>query len=243
MSILENIPTETQDESTQNQDEAPAVAETNEQWHIDENYVVKGKRPDWLPEKFKTVKQLTESYNNIESEFSKVQGLVGAPEKYEAKEVKLATDVEQMLTDVAKNCNLSNDLFNKLAKSYADNETKMLENYKKQLDDSKSSIGNTRITRINNVLQSLKLDESKDKALRQSINTLEAFEAFEAVIDKIDVIKAASQPAVDVSAQKINIDQKVKEIMSLPDYYSNTYKYEKQLNDLMTQKKKLLGME
>ena len=50
MSILENIPTETQDESTQNQDEAPAVAETNEQWHIDENYVVKGKRPDWLPE-------------------------------------------------------------------------------------------------------------------------------------------------------------------------------------------------
>lgn len=143
-------------------------------WFIDENVPGVGNRPDWLPQKFKTVADLSKSYNELE----KRVGVV--PDNYDfTKSRFLDPDYVpfQELQQVAKDKRVPQEFIDKMLDSvdkYMDEfSTDPAEEFKKLGDNARD-----RVTVLDNWAKA-NLSKDSYEALTSKLNNAESIKALE----------------------------------------------------------------
>jgi len=205
-----------------------AVVNTNtpvETPEVDNEY----KRPEWLPEKFKTEIDLANSYKELES---KIGGTFGAPEEYKW-DGEDEPDGVKLFKRVAKEHNLSQKAFNEITASYLEKEKAIIEVQQKQVEEVRKELGEERINKVRNQLTGIGLTDEQMKTIGNFATGKVQFEALELMMKKINnSVNTVSQNAIP----SINVDEKIREIYSKPDYRYNAGRYEAQLNELYKMK-------
>lgn len=251
MSLLETT-TETttanpSDSSTATQTTATTtqtpVEQTQVTWMIGEGIDGVGDRPDWMPEKFKSMQELAQSYADMEKLNSKTYG---APEAYQLSEQYkdiVSQDGYGLLAQVAKELNFSQATFDGILNSVITAEKAKAEQVaqaqQQAISDMRSQLGNERLTAVTNFINSVGLNDGQLKALRSSVSSIDAFEAVEALMKKVTTATNQAQPVANETTQSLaEVDKRIQEILHSPDYHRTPAKYHQELNDLYDRKRK-----
>jgi len=146
-------------------------------WMWDENTAGAGDRPEWLPEKFKTVADGIKSYNELE----KVLG--SSPKEYSFEKAGdwLESDHPAMkkMTEFAKSKHVSQDVFDVMLGSTAE----YLNEFSVNAEQEKAALGENaeeRLELINNWAKS-NLSEDSFYALTGNLNTAQSVMAIEEI--------------------------------------------------------------
>lgn len=131
------------------------------EWYIVEGVPGVGDRPEWLPPKFKTVKDMANSYTNLEKSFSNT----GAPEEYDFGDNREIIDTEsphiKELVAFAKDKRMSQEAFGTFINKFVDYSKSKQPN----MDEEIAKIGpdaNQKITTIETWAQNTLSQKSCD---------------------------------------------------------------------------------
>lgn len=214
-------------------------------WLIDDNIPGTGNRPDWLPEKFKSVAELAKSYGDIEKLNSKTYG---APEQYQlAEQFKdvVSEDGYGLLTKVAKELNFSQATFDGIVNSVITAEKAKAEQIaqaqQQALNEMRTAIGNERLTSVSNFINSVGLGDKQLQAIKSAVSSVEAFEAMEALMKKVTTATNQSQPPANTgnNMSLSDVNSKINDILRNPEYKRNPSKYHEELRGLYQMQGKL----
>lgn len=150
-------------------------------WWIDDSTPGVGDRPEWLPEKFKSAKDVVNSYSELEKR------LGSAPQEYDFSkgESWLDPDINafQEFADYAKSKNVSQDVMDKMLESMDG----YLSEFRVDYDAEKAKLGkdaDERLERLDNWARSNFSEDTYD-ALTSSLNNAEAILAIEEIRSKM----------------------------------------------------------
>lgn len=138
--------TETQESTSTPQDDSSNPSGSSEgggEWFWAEGVKGEGPRPDYLPEKYKTVEEAAKARSELEK---KLGGFTGAPEEYEVEHLGLDPDQHLLkeIMNVGKEINMSQEGLDKLVGRVLDaqeaEESKSLEEEVSKLGDEGSQI-------------------------------------------------------------------------------------------------------
>jgi len=168
------MPPELQDENIQESN----VVETQEpSWMLDANTAGVGDRPEWLPEKFKTVADGFKSYNELE----KVLGSAPKEYNFEKGQGWFESDHPAMkgLAEAAKSKHISQDAFDAIL----DSTTQYLNEFSVDIDKERAELGENAEERIQVIDNWAKSNLSEDAfyALTENMNTAKSVMALEEI--------------------------------------------------------------
>jgi hypothetical protein len=183
-------------------------------------------KPDYtLPDKFKTVNDLINSYGELEK---KLGGFYGAPDEYKWELQGDEPDQAKIFREIAKQNNLSQNAFNKILTGYLEKENAIVEAQRATLEQVKKEIGNERIERAKNQLKNAGLSDDEFSAINQFAQGKKEFEVIEKILSKI----GNSVSTVTNTPVPADLDKELRDIYSQPDYRYNPAKYHKRLNEI-----------
>lgn len=207
-----------QSQSQHPHEEAPS-------WWIGEGLPGAGDRPDWLPEKFKSLQDLSKSYNEVEKRLH--QELHKAPEKYDftkADWVDPEYEPFSELADFAKKNHVSQDVMDKML----DTVGKYLNEFTSDMEEERSQLGpdaRERLEVLNNWAKS-NLSEESYFALTSNMRTASAVKAIEELRNKMlgnnTLIPTGNENTVDGGLTVSDIEQ---EMVDNLDKYQKDAKY------------------
>ena len=187
-------------------------------------------RPEWLPEKFKTGNDLATSYKELET---KLGGSFGAPDEYKWNGSGDEPDGVKLFKQVAKEQNLSQGSFDKMVGSYLEKESAILEVQSKQLEETRKTIGDDRISRLKNQLEGLNFAPEELVILDKFATGVNEFQLIENFVTKIN----SSLNAVNQMSQaSIDPHKELLEIYNQPDFLYNAGKYSARVTELTKMK-------
>ncbi len=203
--------------------------------------VVVDTRPTWLPEKFTDPEALAKSYSELEKSYSKTFATV---DKYELdddikKQIK-ESDNLKTLEQIAKNNKLSNKFYNKIVSDLVEIETAKIKEHNAILAKEKSEIGVERINKVQNMIDSLGLDDEQKKMLTDTFGSnVKMFTTIENVLTNINKKIESFQPVTNATSTT-GIREQLESIYSKPDYARAPHKY---FEDVKRLNKILAGMQ
>lgn len=186
-------------------------------------------RPTWLPEKFTgpdAYEKLAKSYSEIEKTYSKTFASV---DNYELeddikKHIK-ESDNLKTLEQIAKNNKLSNKFFNKIVSDLVDIETTKVKERNAIIEKEKNEIGTERITKVQNLIDGLGLDDTQKKMLTDTFGSnAQMFTTIENVLTNMNKKLEAFQPVTN-AASTSSVKEQLQDIYSKPDYARAPHKY------------------
>lgn len=215
-------------------DSVPTIIESPS-WYIDENTPATGERPEWLPEKYKTIKDAVIGGTNAVKMYSEA---LGAPEQYKLDNPELKeSPVLDVFSKVAKKTNLSNKLYNELVNTFVEEEKQLVEQKNKEIVNLKKEIGSERIEPANNFINSLNTTiEEKAKLNRILGTSKEAFEALEIIRREFTKQLANTQPQTNIPYTPVDPSKRLKEIFSSREYKNNANTFKDEIARLTNKK-------
>jgi len=156
-------------------------AQTSEPaWYIDEGIAGIGDRPEWLPEKFKTVADMSKSHAELEKK------LGTAPDAYDFSQSRyLDPDYTpfQELQNIAKEKRVPKEVLDKMI----DSVDKYMDEFSTDFDDELKKLGDNAKERVSIVDNWARANLSKEgyEALTGSINSAASVKALEELRGKI----------------------------------------------------------
>lgn len=167
--------TDSEDSSSELEGNSSAENTSEPTWMWDENTPGVGDRPDYLPEKFKSVAEAAKSYSHLEKK------LGSAPKEYDFSAadswLKAGNEEFSELSKFAKEKHVPQEVMTKMLES----TTKYLESQKHDLQAEREKLGGDykdRINKLDNWAKS-NLTENSYSALTASMKTAESIVALE----------------------------------------------------------------
>lgn len=164
--------------TTETHDAAPPPVN----WWIDEGKPGTGDRPEWLPEKFKSVADVAKSYSELEKRVG------SAPKEYDLSKGESWIDPDyepfQEMMDFAKSKHVPQDVFDKVM----DSVTKYLDEFNIDYNEERNKLGDKaeeRLGMLDNWAKS-NFSEETYTALSNSIQTADGIKALEEVRNKMN---------------------------------------------------------
>ena len=200
-SLLDNEPVQTDIE-----DDAPT--EQPASWYHAEGVAGEGDAPEWLKgDKYKSVAAQAEAYKDLESKFG---GFTGAPdEDYETSlpegitgEFLEDNPLLDSFKEIAKEANMSQDVFTKLLHSYVGNDVAMQGNTSEQ---EMAALGDDAGKRLNGIADwgKANLPEDEYDGLLSITTTAQGVQAVEALIAKTRTPQIPARD-IDTGASQIS---------------------------------------
>jgi len=149
-------------------------------WYIDNDQPGSGSRPDWLPDKFKSVSEMAKSYHELEKKFGT------PPENYDiARSKYLDPDYVPFgeLQQLAKEKRVPKEVIDKMVDSF----DKYLDEFSDDGEDEFKKLGNNAQERITTLNNWAKANLSKDAydSLKTELRTANSIKALEELRGKI----------------------------------------------------------
>lgn len=191
-------------------------------WFIDEGIPGPGQRPDWLPEKFRSVAELSKSYSELE----KRVGI--APDKYDfSKSRYLDPDYVpfQELQDLAREKRVPQDIFDKMLESV----DKYMDEFSISQDDEMKKLGDNVPERIATLDNWAKANLSRDgyERLSGSLTNADSILALEEIRGKF-MSNAVQVPTDNGEIPgAVTVDEMKKELATNIQKYSTDESYRK----------------
>lgn len=231
---LEQVETQVAPLTTTPVDAVPTIIEAPS-WYIDENTPAEGLRPEWLPEKYKTIKDAVIGGVNAVKMYSEA---LGAPEQYKLENPELKeSPVLDVFSKVAKKTNLSNKLYNELVNTFVEEEKQLVEQRNKEIVNLKKEIGAERIEPANNWINSLKTSvEEKEKLNKVLGSSKEAFEVLEIMRREFTKQLTSNQPQTNIPYTPQDNQKRLKEIFSSREYKNNANLFKDEISRLTNKK-------
>jgi hypothetical protein len=231
---LEQVETQVAPLTTTPVDAVPTIIEAPS-WYIDENTPAEGSRPEWLPEKYKTIKDAVIGGVNAVKMYSEA---LGAPEQYKLENPELKeSPVLDVFSKVAKKTNLSNKLYNELVNTFVEEEKQLVEQRNKEIVNLKKEIGAERIEPANNWINSLKTSvEEKEKLNKVLGSSKEAFEVLEIMRREFTKQLTSNQPQTNIPYTPQDNQKRLKEIFSSREYKNNANLFKDEISRLTNKK-------
>ena len=162
--------------------ESKDTASESASWWIDEGMPGTGERPQWLPEKFKSVADMSKSYNELERRVG------SAPNEYDTSKAKSWIEpdyapIKDML-EYAKSKHVSQDVMDKMFESVG----KYLDEFNIDYNEERTKLGDKAeesLNVIDNWAKSNFTPETYD-ALTNNLRTADAIKAIEEVRTKMN---------------------------------------------------------
>lgn len=173
------------------------VQQNNEpSWYLDEGIPGSGDRPEWLESKFKSVKDLANSYKELE----KLKGVSSqAPEDYDWGDYQELFDVQNPhlsdLKNKAKELKLSQEAFKAIVDPFAAYHKSLMPN----VDEEIAKLGKDADTKINTV-NTWASNHLSDKALETLGRISQTADVFE-MMDEIRQLHYQTQSKVPTTVQ------------------------------------------
>lgn len=193
-------------------------------WWIADGKPGDGDRPDWLPEKFKSVEDLSKSYHELEKQFTKM------PEDYDLTKAKwIDPDYEPFkeFTDLARKNRVPNEVMDKMLDSVG----KYLDEFSINYEEEKSLLGDNakeRLALINNWAKS-NLSEDSYFALTSNLKTADSIKALEELRAKMlgnnTMIPGNNDPVTETASVE-DIEQEMADNL---DKYQKDARYRKEI--------------
>ncbi len=161
---------------------SPENANTGASWWIDEGKPGTGDRPEWLPEKFKSVADVAKSYSELEKRVG------SAPKEYDLSKAESWIDPDyepfQEMMDFAKQKHVSQDVFDKVM----DSVTKYLNEFNVDYNEERAKLGEKAEERLSTLDNWAKSNFSEETylALSNSIQTADGIKALEEVRNRMN---------------------------------------------------------
>lgn len=182
MSLLDEGNESQPDESSA--DSAPATKETGQEtpsWFWDENTPGHGERPQFLPDKYKSVADVAKAYKQLESR------LGAAPKEYDLSKGQGWIEPDyapfQEMTEFAKSKHVPQDVMDKFLETVG----VYLDEFKTDINEEKAKLGDNataRLKTLNNWAKS-NLSEKSFNVLSAGMRTADAIEALEEIRNKM----------------------------------------------------------
>lgn len=151
-------------------------------WWIDDNLPGVGDRPEWLPEKFKTISDMSKSYSELEKRFGT------APKEYDFSKAEgwldVGSDIAKNIAAAAKEKGVPQDFMD----TVLENIGQQLQSETIDFATEKAKLGDNadeRLSQLNTFYKS-KVGEDAFKALADSMQTAESIMALEKVMDMVN---------------------------------------------------------
>lgn len=161
----------------------PHESSVNEpSWYYDEGVAGSGDRPDWLPEKFKSVADAARSYTELEKRVG------SAPKEYDVSKGESWIDPDyapfQDLLDFAKQKHVSQDVVDKMLDSVG----KYLDEFKIDYTQEKQKLGDRAEERLQTLDNWMKSNFSKEayEAMTNNLRTADSVKALEEMRSKMN---------------------------------------------------------
>lgn len=168
-------------ESKDKQDAGTETKQEEPSWWWDEKTPGTGERPDFLPEKFKTVSDMAKAQKELENKLGR------APDKYDFSKGESWIDEEyepfQKMAEMAKQNHIPQYVMDTMLESVGS----YLDEFKPNLEEEKAKLGENageRLTVLNNWAKS-NLSEKSFEALSGAMQSAEAVEAMEELRSKM----------------------------------------------------------
>jgi hypothetical protein len=150
------------------------------EWYWDENTPGEGERPDFLPDKFKSVADAAKSYSELEKKLGSV------PSDYDLSEADwIDQDSEKIsgLKEIAKKHHMSQQAF----KDMLDGVNSYLSDFDVDIEKEKAKLGDNieeRLGKLDNWAKS-NLSEKAYNAIADSLDTADKIQALEEIREKM----------------------------------------------------------
>jgi len=158
-----------------NAEQTKAPESTEASWWIDENLPGSGDRPEWLPEKFKTVADMSKSYSELEKRFG------STPKEYDFSKaeswIETESDVLKNIASAAREKGVPQDFMDVVFENIGSH----IQSKSVDVDAEIAKLGDNakeRLETLNNWAKS-NLSENAFKALTASMSTADAVMAVE----------------------------------------------------------------
>lgn len=148
-------------------------------WMIDDGIPGTGDRPEWMPEKFKTVADMAKSYKDLEKNFSQ------PPENYDLSKSKFLDSNHEAVKDLAQFAK-SKRVPAEVMDKFLETTDKYFGEFERDPEKEMAKIGENakeRMDKLNNFVKA-HLEEPQYKALMSNINTAESVLALENLRNK-----------------------------------------------------------
>jgi gas vesicle protein len=222
----QEIETQSSEDETINNGTSQETPEDQPNWWIEDGIPGVGERPEWLPEKYKTAKALSDAYKSLE------QKLGQAPDKYDWESGKdwLDPDYEpfQEMAELARTNHVPQPVMDKMLESVG----KYLKEFQNDYTEERQKLGENageRLTQLENWVKA-NFTESSYVALTNSLKTAESIQALEELRDKMinnnTTIPTGNEQSNVTSESIEDIEH---EIASNLDKYKTDNKYRSEL--------------
>lgn len=228
MSLFANL--ETEQEGSKQQEHEMHLEEGQESvnWWIDDGIPGQGDRPDWLPAKFKSVKDLGNSYKHLEQRFGEV------PKSYSFEAAMDWADPDyepfEEMAQFAKENHVSQRVMDKFLGTVG----KYLNEFKPDYEAERAKLGENAIERLTTLDNWAKtnLSEKSYMALFDNLKSAEAVEAIEEIRTKMLGNKTTIPGfSPEHSSESMTVDAVKNEMSMNYDKYKNDPAYRKYITD------------
>ena len=220
--------------------ESHDTAASSASWWIDEGQPGTGDRPEWLPEKFKSVADMSKSYGELEKRVG------SAPNEYDTS--KGASWIEpdyapiQDMLEYAKNKHVPQDVMDKMFESVG----KYLDEFNVDYDAERAKLGDKAEERIQVIDNWAKANFSAETydALTNNLRTADAIKAIEEVRNKMNS-NATTIPSTthDSNASAPSLQEIQSEMNKNLDRYKTDPAYRRELQAKMELASKASGYQ
>jgi hypothetical protein len=231
MSLLDEGTTTTPDGTPENSGETSGQPGTNDgqspSWFWDENTPGQGERPQFLPEKYKSVADVAKAYKELESR------LGTAPKEYDFSKGDswMEPDYEpfQHMADFAKSKHVPQDVMDKMLETVG----LYLDEFRTDMTEEKAKLGENatqRLQTLNNWAQS-NLSEKAFATLSASMRSADAIEALEEIRNRM-INNATMVPGgnTNVSTGGMTIEEYRSELNANYAKFKTDPAYRKEMN-------------
>jgi hypothetical protein len=228
MSLLEPISEAPESQPTEQAPQEVSSGESEAKWWIDENTPGVGERPDFMPEKFKSVADLSKSYSELEKRFGQ------APSEYDFSKAEQWADPEHEafkdLAQFAKSKHVPQDVMDKMFESVSD----YFEGYKTDYEAERAKLGDDakeKLTTLNNWAKS-NLSEDAYFALTSELKSAEAVAAIEELrqkmLDNNTTVPSGNDSSSATGMSREEVDAELSQNL---DRYKNDPAYRKEIQN------------
>jgi len=226
MSLLDEGTTAPSETITEDQSNSSATEGQTANWYWDENTPGHGERPQFLPEKYKSVADVAKAYKELESR------LGTAPKEYDFSkgESWIEPDYEPFheMAEFAKSKHVPQEVMDKMLESVGS----YLDEFKTDMSEERAKLGekaSERLQLLNNWARS-NLSEKSFQALSSGMRSAEAIEALEEIRNKM-LNNATMVPGgnANVVSGGITIEEYRSELNANYDKYKKDPVYRKEM--------------
>jgi len=190
-------------------------------WFIDEGIQGTGQKPNWLPDKFKTVADMAKSYSELEKK-------VGvAPDEYKFNSRYLDPDYTPFdeLKQLAKDKRVPQEVIDKML----DTVDRYMDEFSVDYNEEIKKIGDNALDRVKLVDNWAKSNLSKDSydAISSSLTNAEAFKALEELRGKFMSNEVQVPTQSQAASQPSSVNELKAEMSANLDKYSKDEAYRK----------------